>query len=284
MRILITGNEGFVGNHIQKALERDNEIVGLEAKPTFREWYNEMYEIMDTPIDAVIHIGAISENQSERTDIYLWNSYATFLLAQRVRQRMNSLSSIPFIFFSSYLVESTMDDWETRSPYTWSKAQAETLVRECLPHATILRPGVMWGNEARKNPRYRSVPYRLAAHELEFLLRNWGRNYVHVDDVAEAVKGCLKYKHKGTYSMMGDHVWLNEDLAPFVEWKGYEWTDNPSDLNLSYVNSHVKTRVSPSVPGWEPQVVMKEALPALEKELNNVVRSCTTDKSKKKRG
>ena len=79
-------------------------------------------------------------------------------------------------------------------------------MRECLPHATILRPGVMWGNEARKNPRYRSVPYRLAAHELEFLLRNWGRNYVHVDDVAEAVKGCLKYKHKGTYSMMGDHV------------------------------------------------------------------------------
>ena len=275
MRILITGNEGFVGNHIQKALEQENEIVGLEAKPTFREWYNEMYEIMDTPIDAVIHLGAISENQSQRTDIYLWNSYATFLLAQRVRQKfvtrpgMQNMSSIPFIFFSSYLVESTMDDWEARSPYTWSKVQAETFVQVYLPHATILRPGVMWGNEARKNPRYRSVPYRLAGHELEFLLRNWGRNYVHVDDVAEAVKGCLKYTHKGTYSMMGDRVWLNEDLAPFVEWKGYEWTDNPNDLNLSYVNSHVKKRVSPSVPGWKPQVLMEKELPKLEKALNS---------------
>ena len=45
MRILVTGNEGLVGNHMQKALERENEIVGLEAKPTFREWYNEMYEM-----------------------------------------------------------------------------------------------------------------------------------------------------------------------------------------------------------------------------------------------
>ena len=54
---------------------------------------------MDTPIDAVIHVGAIAENQSERDDIYLWNSYATFLLAQRVSQKMHSMFPIPFIFF-----------------------------------------------------------------------------------------------------------------------------------------------------------------------------------------
>ena len=174
MRILLTGHEGFVGDHIYKALESDHEIIGLEAKPSFREWYNEMYEVMDTPIDGVIHVGAIAENQSQRDDIYLWNSYATFLLAQRVHQKMDSMSPIPFIFFSTYLVESTMDDWEARSPYTWSKAQAETFVRFYLPHAAILRPGTMWGREERKLSENRSVPYRLASHRLEFLLKNWG--------------------------------------------------------------------------------------------------------------
>ena len=268
LRILLTGNEGFVGNHLQTALEQENEIVGLEAKPSFREWYNEMYEVMDTPIDAVIHVGAIAENQSQRDDIYLWNSYATFLLAQRVRQKMHSMSPIPFIFFSTYLVESTMDDWEARSPYTWSKAQAENFIQVYLPHAAILRPGTMWGKEERKRPENRSVPYRLATHQLPYLLKGYGRNYVHVDDVVEAVANCLKYRHKGTFSVMHPYVWMNEDIATLVEWKGYEWTENPGAVGLNHVNSHVKKRVSPPVPGWEPKVLMEEELPRLERELN----------------
>ena len=268
MRILITGDKGFVGSNLRAALEPTYEVVGLEARERFRDWYDEMYAIMDTPIDGVIHVGAIAENQSERDDIYLWNGYATFLLAQRVRQKIDSMSPIPFIFFSTYLVESTMNDWEARSPYTWSKAQAENFVRLSLPCATILRPVNMWGREERKPPLTRSVPYRLASHQLELLLKNWGRNYVHVDDVVEAVTDCLKYKHKGTFSVMHPYVWMNEDLAPLIEWEGYEWTENPNTVDLNHANSHVKQRVSPPVPGWEPKVLMEEELPRLEKELN----------------
>ena len=126
----------------------------------------------------------------------------------------------------------------------------------------------MWGREARKLPENRSVPYRLASHQLEFLLKQWGRNYAHIDDVVEAVVNCLKYKHKGTFSVMQPYVWMNEELAPLIEWKGYEWTENPNAVGLSHVNSHVKQRVSPPVPGWEPKVLMEQELPRLEKELN----------------
>ena len=176
MKILLTGNKGFVGSHVQTALEADgHEIVGLEVKRTFREWYDELYTVMDTPIDAVIHLGAISNNQCQDPDIYLWNSYATFLLAQRVRRKMNSMSPMPFVFFSTFLVGSTMNDWESRTPYAWSKAQAENFVRVYLPHATILRPAVMWGSEDQKASSNGSVPWRLASHNLDYLFTDWQR-------------------------------------------------------------------------------------------------------------
>ena len=66
MKILLTGNEGFVGNHIQSTLEAKHEVIGLEAQPSFQEWYDEMNTVLDTSIDAVVHVGAIAENQSER--------------------------------------------------------------------------------------------------------------------------------------------------------------------------------------------------------------------------
>ena len=267
-RVLITGNEGFVGNHIQNALETEHEVVGLEAKPTFREWYNEMYDVMDTPIDAVIHVGAIAENQSDRDDIYLWNSYATFLLAQRVRQKMNSMSPIPFVFFSSYLVESTTQNWEARSPYTWSKAQAENFVRVYLPHAAILRPGTMWGNEERKRPEHRSVPCRLAAHQLEYLFRNWSRYYVHVEDVVSAVQVCLEDRHKGTYSVVDPRPWANTELAKMVKWSGYEWVDNPKSVGMRHVLEAVPAPTSDRVPNWKPCKAMEIELPRLEGKLN----------------
>ena len=147
-----------------------------------------------------------AESRCQRNDIYLWNSYATFLLAQRVRQKMHSMSPMPFIFFSSFSVGSTMDNWEARTPYAWSKAQAENFVRVYLPHATILRPGVMWGDEQHKRPAERSVPYRLASHDLRHLFRNGARHYVHVSDIAAAVKLCLENRPKGTFDLVTEYV------------------------------------------------------------------------------
>ena len=66
MKILLTGNKGFVGSHIQASLENDgHEIVGLEVHPTFREWYDKMISVTDSSIDAIVHAGAMPYNQSK---------------------------------------------------------------------------------------------------------------------------------------------------------------------------------------------------------------------------
>lgn len=266
MRILLTGHKGFVGSHVQRALEADgNEVVGLEATSTFQAWHDEMDVIMNTRIDATIHLGAISNNQYNDPDIFLWNSYATFLLAQRARRKP---AQIPFIFFSSFLVGNTMRDWEVRTPYTWSKAQAEDFVQVCLPHATILRPGVMWGNEQNKAGGNGSVPWRLANHSLEYMFRNWQRKYVHVDDVVKAVKLCLEDRPKGIFDLAPAHLHTNEQLADLVEWDGFEWIEDPQEVGHKFISSHENRDELPTPPGWEPKVAIEDALPRLEWILN----------------
>ena len=268
MRILLTGSKGFVGSHLYRALrDEGHSVLGMEADCTFDQWLGRFsksknWDYRLHKLDAVLHVGAISENQSEDPEIYLWNSYGTFVLAKFIRDRYGD--RIPFIFFSSYIIESTEENWKLRSPYVWSKVQAEQYVQTLLPHATIIRPGVMWGDETNKNPDGRSVPYQLATRTLKKLYRQWGRNYVHVSDVIEAVKNCLAYRHRGVYSMMGDVVYMNEDLAHLVEWDGYEWMDS----DLKYQIPHLNKVKTPRIPGWTPAVQMKDELPWMEKQLN----------------
>ena len=278
MKILLTGDKGFVGSHIRAGLESVYHVragvesiynvVGLDVRGEFQEWIEDMNAAMDTDIDAVIHVGAISNNQSQAPNVFLWNSYATYLLAQRVSQKMDGRLPIPFIFFSTFLVGSTMDDWSTRTPYAWSKVQAEDFVRNSLPHATILRPCVMWGNENAKVSTNGSVPYRLATHDLEYMFRDWARKYVHVSDVVEAVKLCLYNQPRGTFDLAPDHFWTNQQLAELIEWKEYQWIDSPKEVGFKYVSSHVNRDELPTPPDWMPKVLMEEELPRLEKELN----------------
>lgn len=117
MRILLTGHKGFVGSHIWTALKQDrHKIVGLDANLSFKIRDDEMNAIMDSEIDAIIHAGAISNKQSQDQNVYLWNSYATKLIAQRAREKVQTCDDFVFIFFSSCLVGETANDWNRRSP------------------------------------------------------------------------------------------------------------------------------------------------------------------------
>ena len=267
MRILLTGNKGFVGSHIWTALKQDrHKIVGLDANPSFKIWHDEMNAIMDSEIEAVIHAGAISNNQSQDHNVYLWNTYATKLIAQRAREKTQTCDDFVFIFFSSCLVGETADDWNSRSPAIWSKAIAEEEVLSYLPNATILRPAVIWGNETNKVSSRGSVPWQLATHTLEYLFTNRSRSYVHVTDVVQAVKDCLDTNRRGIWGLH-DAIWSNQQLASLVEWKGYKIVDDPIDVGHKYNMDHLKytTKI---LPDWKPNVVISDELPRLEKEAN----------------
>ena len=257
MKILLTGYNGFVGRNIRKALVADgHDVRGIEAEPHFKDWHGKFYkskryDFMLKNIDAVVHAGAIATNQFADPSIFLWNSYGSLVLAKYVRDRYGQ---IPFFFFSTFQVSATDSDWNQRSWYGWSKAIAEECIREVLPHATMVRPGVMWGDEAHKgNPKDRSIPYQLAAHQLQYLYANWGRDYVFIDDVVEAVKIGIYNAPAGTFNLRGEY-WKNEELAELTDWKGYEWIENAAEkLNIKF-NTPILAEYGnslPTLPGWE---------------------------------
>ena len=265
MKVLLTGDKGFVGSHIRVGLENSHDVVGLDVAGSFTEWINDMNSVLGRDIEAVVHCGAISNNQCDDPDIYLWNAYGTYLLAKTVRT-INA--NIPFIFFSSFVVSATESEPESRTPYGWTKAVAEDLVQEILPDATIIRPGVMWGKEVNKKAHVGSVPWRLASHNIEFLIRGWKRRYVHVDDVVEAIKNCLNNRPRGIFEISSDKFYTNEELAGFVQWEDYQWIDKASEGGFKFVSHHDKIGGLNLLPGWSPQVRLETELPRLEKELH----------------
>ena len=260
MKILLTGDKGFVGRNIRKALKVEgHQVLGLEVTAGFREWYDNLHAL-DAPLDAVVHAGAISSNQYAEADIFIWNSYASLVLAKYMRDKFGE---IPFVFFSSFQVSAS--DMDNRSWYGWSKAFAEDCIREVLPNATILRPGVMWGDEKNKLVGS-SVPYQLATHWLTHLYTNWGRDYVFVDDAVEAVKIGISTAPAGTFNLNGEY-WRNENLATLTDWKGYELVENPiAELGIAFNNSQYKGFNSgvPSLPGWTRKADLKTEFKKLE--------------------
>ena len=222
MNILLTGDNGFVGRHAAQALKQAGyQVKGLEAEPTFWDWKEKVEKINFHGIRGVVHAGALTFNQCELPDIFLWNAYASHILAKQVKETGGSM---PFIFFSSFQVNVVEQTPEKASWYGWSKKYAEDNILEIFPLATILRPSVMWGDESHKKGSGASVPFQLATHQLKYLYEEWGRDYVHVNDVTRAICTALVDKPSGIFNLNGEY-WWNKDLRRLTGWDDYDVID-----------------------------------------------------------
>lgn len=265
MKILLTGDKGFVGRNIKRELTFDGHtVIGLEAEPHFHGWLDKFedasgyYDVLLRNVDAIIHAGAIAANQSTDPSIFLWNSYATLALAKYCKSRYGS--DIPFIFFSSFQVNVVETKPDKASWYGWSKKYAEECLKEVLPGATIFRPCVMWGDEQHKRnlKSTASVPFQLLSHQLEFLYKNWGRDYIYISDVVEAVRVALHNKPAGIFNLTGEY-WWNEDLVKLTDWCGYKIIDHHAVKKNGFNSDMLPQDVAGLIllPNWSSQASLK---------------------------
>lgn len=131
MKILITGNSGYIGSHLSQIIsKKDIEIYGLDKNvPKFNilthfqediRFDSNHWKASDIEFDCVIHLAAevsVSESVKTPTNYYLTNTLGT-------------LNCIEKLKFKNFIFASTGAAEGLDSPYGISKRMAEDIVRE----------------------------------------------------------------------------------------------------------------------------------------------------------
>ena len=280
MRVLVTGHEGFVGRELLKSLE-GHDILTLEATEDFYSWMqhdlSKALSSIDSelfvplPIDIIFHVGALNNNQYLGSEIYLWNSTATYLIAHEMATKPH-LKDCHLVYFSSRLAQWARDLQYKggASPYSISKMMAEDYINELLPdRASILQPQNIWGDERGlfDGRASISVPFMLASHKLKYLFHNLSRDFVHVDDVVSAAIECGVNRYAGTFEVGTGKCTNAQQLRDAIEWKDYEMREPESSRFLA--PEGVGACSEKWAPNWEPKVEVLPAMKALEREIHS---------------
>lgn len=230
MRVLLTGGAGFVGSHlVEMLLERGDDVVVVDdlstgdrrnvaARADLR-----VVDVADDEallracgaerFDAIVHAAAearVTVTVQDPARSHRANVRGTgnvLHLAERTKaRRFVFLSTGGALYGETAVCAKETDPTRPISPYGQHKLEAEGLVRASgLGHA-VLRPSNIYG------PRQRGD---LEAGVIAIFVQRWRsgqelvvygdgtaeRDYVHVKDVAEAVRSALSSPADGTWNV-----------------------------------------------------------------------------------
>ena len=203
-KVLVTGCSGYIGSHLCKLLEKDYEVYGLdidEPKHPVKEFFqvdiNKPFKT-DREFDAVVHLAAmvkVSESELIPIMYYITNLNGTMNV-------LNKVKTNNFIFASTGAAETC------QSAYGISKRAAEDVVKEyCTRHTTtpytIFRFYNVIGSSGYPPTNPDGLMYKLmeSSYTREFTIfgddyetedGTCVRDYVHVDEVCEAIKMAIE--------------------------------------------------------------------------------------------
>lgn len=219
MQLFVTGSEGYIGSVLT---DRHQNCIGFDLKRG-----QDIKELDNVPpvglrVDAVVHLAAIAsipECETDPFEAYQTNVYGTakvidFALRNRIPR---------FVLASSCAVRNPT------SHYAKSKAAAESYlwaVSHLFPNgAASLRFANVAGREGNR-ARGRFIPSLIDAYVEGKIFEyhsqpDTERNFVHVDDVADACIHFAGIKRSGTFDICADrsHT-LRQVVAAFSEQVG----------------------------------------------------------------
>ena len=208
MKILITGDEGFVGRAFHRALDtKNNEVVGFDIKSGIDA--RKFFAADNTYFDVVIHLAAVVGGRATiegnplavATDLAIDSDLFQWALRTRPGRIVyfSSSAAYPIMLqkarFKAMLSEQDINLEHIRTPdqtYGWSKLTGEMLAQYARDEGlkvTILRPFSGYGSDQSLDYPFPSFIARASAKASPFKI--WGsglqvRDFVHIDDVVEA--------------------------------------------------------------------------------------------------
>lgn len=159
MKILITGDKGFVGNETSKLLKQQkHEVIGYDLMDGWdvRDYSQLEQRIAQTQPDRILHLAAIARFADADKDPRL--AHETNVIGTMNVARAAQKYHIPVVYSSTGSVYMPItdftgaikEDWPAKgnSVYGCTKFMGETYIRDCNPHI-ILRYAHLYGKEKR---------------------------------------------------------------------------------------------------------------------------------------
>lgn len=186
IKICVTGNSGFIGKRLQRALERiDYIVIGIDdwifSRPNWRLTLEEYVDKINP--QAIFHVGACSDTTAKDLKLVMErNVESTMILTDWCKR-----NSRPIIYSSSAAVEG--NSGEPQTLYAWGKLLGERYV---LSHGGVaLRYFNVYGPGEAHKGRMASMAYQCflnnkAGCRTPIFQKSPSRDFVYVDDVVQA--------------------------------------------------------------------------------------------------
>jgi len=171
MKILLTGSEGFIGQHLQSFLKDKHQLICLDKLTG-----NDLVTCnLDYDVDLVIHLAGLSgvrdslDNPTEYWTNNVVGSYRVF----------KQFDKGPKILYASS--STAKEPW--RNPYAMSKFYMEQIA----PHNALgMRFTTVYGPGAREQML---IP-KILRDDVSYINIDHIRDFIHIDDLLTAI-GCL---------------------------------------------------------------------------------------------
>ena len=276
MKIGITGQNGFIGGSVSRALaEAGYDVVPLDAFT--RSFQNEEKDFQDCPKDLawVLHFGAktsIPDSIESPFETY-WNNVGSTITALKIADRCRSA----FLFMSSYVYGQPqyvpideMHPVKPMNPYMGSKIIGEDICRQLCSMVNmplvILRGFNIFGDHHISG---RLIPDLLEAirKKVPMVLNDPRpvRDYLYIKDfVSLAMKILTRHPiETGTYNVGCGRSYSNLEVAELV----YQISNGNCPLNVlsnpragDVLDCSVDTSLVKRTFSWKPEYSLERAL------------------------
>lgn len=236
-KCLVTGSEGFLGRHIVEALENSGHQV-------------ERFDITDgndctkrfnaKSVDVIIHLAGvigIQDSFDNPEKFFINNTLSTALLDRDKR----------------IILASTAELYGKYSPYMMSKKLAE----QCLPENSVaFRITNPFGTG--QNPK-QLIPTLIRGGAT---INNNGetiRNFIHVDDVAQAFVKAVENEVTGIYDLCADEPISVREIVEAMGITDVTYIKDQRDASAVDILTGDNSRLKKEF-GWEQRINVKESL------------------------
>ena len=203
MNILLIGGAGFIGKHLERELEQDNNVVVIDKKFGTNVNNHNHLNIISPDYDCVVFLAAEPNLAAvKRSPVEATHTMTTGLI-----NCLTKFNNSHFIYFSSSMVYGNWDsnlankyEYENPAPidlYGRLKLVGEGLVKELHNNWTIVRPTAVYGEGDDPN---RVLPTFIRTAKEGGVIEVKGHDncldFTNVSDVVQAVRLMIERKSR----------------------------------------------------------------------------------------